>query len=61
LLPAAHRIRARVAEAFEIQELMIEGGLCLYDRTSPSLVRQRLGCFLREADSRDRRKESAAR
>jgi len=61
LLPAAHRIRARVAEAFEIQELMIEGGLCLYDRISPSLVRQRLACFLREGGGQDRRKESAAR
>jgi chemotaxis protein MotA len=47
LLPAAHRIRARVAELFEVQELMIEGGLCIYDRMSPSLVRQRLSCFLR--------------
>ncbi len=51
LLPAAHRIRARVAEAFEIQELIMEGTLCLFDRIHPSLVRQRLSCFLREPES----------
>ncbi len=50
LLPAAHRIRARAAEAFEIQELIMEGTLCLFDRIHPSLVRQRLSCFLREAE-----------
>lgn len=49
MLPAAHRIRARVAEAFETQELVMEGVLCLYDKIHPSLVRQRLRCFLREA------------
>jgi len=48
MLPAAHRIRARVAEAFETQELVMEGVLCLYDKIHPSLVRQRLRCFLRE-------------
>jgi chemotaxis protein MotA len=48
LLPAAHRIRARVAEAFETQELIMEGVLCLFDKIHPSLVRQRLRCFLRE-------------
>jgi chemotaxis protein MotA len=48
LLPAAHRMRARVAEAFEIQELIMEGTLCLFDRIHPALVRQRLSCFLRE-------------
>ncbi len=51
LLPAAHRIRARVAEAFEIQELIMEGTLCLFDRIHPSLVRQRLSCFVRDAES----------
>jgi chemotaxis protein MotA len=51
LLPAAHRIRARVAEAFEIQELIMEGTLCLFDRIHPSLVRQRLSCFVRESQS----------
>jgi len=49
LLPAAHRIRASVAEAFEIEEMIVEGGLCLIDGTHPSLVRERLNCFLRQA------------
>ncbi len=49
LLPAAHRIRARVAEAFETQELIMEGVLCLFDKIHPSLLRQRLRCFLRES------------
>src|SRR6266481_3016444 len=48
LLPAAHRMRARVAEAFEIQELIMEGTMCVFDRIHPALVRQRLSCFLRE-------------
>jgi flagellar motor component MotA len=48
LLPAAHRMRAGVAEAFEIQELIMEGTLCVFDRIHPALVRQRLSCFLRE-------------
>ncbi|MDP8988982.1 MAG: MotA/TolQ/ExbB proton channel family protein [Acidobacteriota bacterium] len=52
LLPAAHRIRASVAEAFEIEEMIAEGGLCLIDGTHPSLVRERLNCFLRQAPSR---------
>jgi chemotaxis protein MotA len=50
LLPAAHRIRARAAEAFEIQELIMEGTLCLFDRIHPALARQRLSCFLRKAE-----------
>jgi len=48
LLPAAHRIRASVAEAFEIEEMIVEGGLGLIDKTHPSLVRERLNCFLRQ-------------
>jgi chemotaxis protein MotA len=48
LLPAAHRIRARVAETFELHELMIEGALCIFDGLHPSLVRERLNAFLRE-------------
>lgn len=52
LLPAAHRIRASVAEAFEIEEMIVEGGLCLIDGTHPSLVRERLNCFLRQAPSK---------
>jgi chemotaxis protein MotA len=47
LLPAAHRIRATVAEAFEIEEMIAEGGLALIDGAHPSLVRERLKCFLR--------------
>jgi chemotaxis protein MotA len=47
LLPAAHRIRASVAETFEIEEMIVEGGLGLMDNTHPSLVRERLNCFLR--------------
>ncbi|HUJ21421.1 MAG TPA: MotA/TolQ/ExbB proton channel family protein [Bryobacteraceae bacterium] len=50
LLPAAHRIRARVAETFEIQELMIEGTLCLFDGVHPAIVRQRLSCFVRSQE-----------
>lgn len=47
LLPTAHRIRARVAENFEIQELIIEGVLCLVDQVHPSLIRRRLAPYLR--------------
>ena len=48
LLPLAHRIRAGVAETFEIEEMIIEGGLCLFDGTHPWLVRERLNGFLRQ-------------
>lgn len=48
LLPVAHRIRARAAENFEIEEMILEGGLCLIDGTHPSLVRERLTYFLRQ-------------
>jgi chemotaxis protein MotA len=51
LLPIAHRIRSRVAATFEIQELIIEGVLCLYDQTHPTLVRLRLAAFLRSPKS----------
>ncbi len=47
LLPAAHRIRACVAESYEVQELMIEGVLSIADSVHPSLVRMRLDAFLR--------------
>jgi chemotaxis protein MotA len=50
LLPMAHRIHARVAERFEIQELMAEGVLCLVDGIHPSLIRLRLAAFLREPE-----------
>lgn len=46
LLPLAHRIRARVADAFETQELVIEGVLSIYEQVHPTLVRNRLACFL---------------
>jgi chemotaxis protein MotA len=48
LLPLAHRIRANTAESFEIEEMIVEGGLALLDNTHPSLVRERLNCFLRQ-------------
>ena len=51
LLPIAHRIRSRVAATFEIQELIIEGVLCLYDGLHPTLVRLRLSAFLRSPKS----------
>jgi chemotaxis protein MotA len=49
LLPIANRIRVRVAETFEIQEMISEAVLCMHDRMHPSLVRERLQAFLREA------------
>jgi chemotaxis protein MotA len=52
LLPAAHRIRARVAETLEIHELIAEGVLCLFDRLHSTLIRQRLSAYLRETDLR---------
>jgi chemotaxis protein MotA len=50
LLPAAHRIRARVAENFEIQELIIEGVLALTDNVHPSLIRLRLSAYMRQRE-----------
>ena len=47
LLPAAQRIRLRVAETFELQEMMLEGAFCLFDAIHPALVKQRLLCYLR--------------
>jgi chemotaxis protein MotA len=54
LLPAAHRIRARASEIFDLQELMTEGALCLFDRMHPRLVRHRLQSFLNTAPDHDR-------
>ena len=48
LLPMAHRIRACVAETFEIQELMLEGVLGIIDSVHPSLLQMRLNAFLRK-------------
>lgn len=47
LLPAAHRIRVRVAEEFEADAFILEGVLCLYDQSHPALARQRLEAYLR--------------
>jgi chemotaxis protein MotA len=47
LLPAAHRIRARVAENFETEELIVEGVLSIIDCLHPSLIRIRLNSFVR--------------
>jgi chemotaxis protein MotA len=52
LLPSAQRIRAHVAEQFELHEMMIEGTLCLFEGTHPALVRDRLSCFLRREERR---------
>lgn len=49
LLPAAHRIRARGAEAFEIDEMIVEGVLALLDGLHPSLMRERLNGFVENA------------
>jgi chemotaxis protein MotA len=54
LLPAACRIRARAAETFDLQELMMEGALCLFDGTHPRLVRQRLQSFVHAVPTPDR-------
>ena len=51
LLPAAHRIRARVAENFETQELIIEGVLAVIDNVHPALIRLRLNAYLRQTDA----------
>lgn len=51
LLPAAHRIRARVAENFETQELIAEGVYSIVDGLHPSLIRVRLNSFVRRAKS----------
>jgi len=52
LLPAAHRIHARVAEAFETHEMIMEGVLCIFDSMHPSLVRERLNFFVRKSESK---------
>ena len=51
LLPTANRIRARVAEAFETHEMVIEGMMCIFDKMHPSLVQERLSFFLHEHES----------
>jgi chemotaxis protein MotA len=49
LLPVAHRIRARVTENFEKQELIMEGVLAIVDSVHPALIQMRLKCFVRNA------------
>lgn len=48
LLPAAHRIRARVAEMFDVHEMIVEGVLCIFDGIHPTAVRERMQSYLRE-------------
>ena len=60
LLPAAHRIRARVAENFEIQEMIIEGVLSLTDNVHPALIRLRLSAYMRQRDVQIRDAGTAA-
>ena len=52
LLPSAQRMRAHVADQFEINEMIAEGMLCLFDGVHPALVRDRLSCFLRGEERR---------
>jgi chemotaxis protein MotA len=59
LLPAAHRIRARIAENFEVQELIMEGVLALADNVHPAIIRLRLNAYLRGRQPRQR--ETATR
>jgi len=47
LLPAAHRIRARVAANFEQQEMILESVLAIADSVHPAVIRMRLGSFVR--------------
>jgi len=54
LLPAAQRIRARAAETFDLQELMTEGAMCLFDGMHSRLVRQRLYSFLNSVPAHER-------
>jgi chemotaxis protein MotA len=60
LLPAAHRIRARVAEDFETEEMIVEGVLSFIDSVHPSLIRMRLGAFLRPSDARPETEKTQA-
>jgi chemotaxis protein MotA len=46
LLPSAQRIRAHIADQFQINEMIVEGTLCLFDSVHPALIRDRLSCFL---------------
>jgi chemotaxis protein MotA len=48
LLPVAHRIRARTADEFEANELILEGVMSVFDGLHPALAQERLNSFLRE-------------
>ncbi len=52
LLPIANRIRARVAELFEVEEMIMESVLGLVDGVHPIALRQRLKSFLRDSGKR---------
>ena len=49
LLPAAGRIRANTVEAFETEEMIVEGGLGLLDGIHLAILRDRLISYLRPA------------
>lgn len=55
LLPAACRIRVSVAEEFELQEMMLEGGLAFFDGPHPATLRERLSGYLRPDGGREAR------
>ncbi len=46
LLPAACRLRVSVAQQFELDEMILEGGLALFDLPHPALLRGRLSGYL---------------
>lgn len=58
LLPAAHRIRARTAENFETQELIIEGVLSVIDNVHPAMIRMRLNAYTRPRDAQKEQPET---
>jgi len=58
LLPAASRIRARVAEDFETEEMIVEGVMCIAERLHPTLMRMRLETFLHGGRPRLRGEET---
>ncbi len=55
MLPIAHRIRARVADAVETQELIVEGVLCIAAGVHPAMIRARLRSFLRNEGGIERK------
>ncbi len=50
LLPAAYRIRCAAEDDAQADELIAEGALGIYDSIHPTLLRDRLNGFLRNAD-----------